>query len=310
MPLVAFDPKKFDGLDFDRVDNYRDELFKKLERLRIARAFSRVLGAALTFDLLEQGRVVLGRIDARNQTPRLPRLFAYLLLRPELFDVVDLVLERATMSMKTTQVHEVFRRLRDSPDSVLPELAVYECCRRDGLSVEWFPKVALTGKEADLAVTVFGRRVFLEVTVLNQGTFWDHVDESVELSESGVWSGAGPGISKDANRVSRKIAEELRQTAPGEANVLLVVFAAVFPTKIARPIGFNDALEGPPFVFLPSGSLLDFSPRTHLDSAIEFDATMLRAVYISPECYSSSRLSDDERFKLVSALRRLPFIFP
>jgi hypothetical protein len=91
---------------------------------------------------------------------------------------------------------------------------------------------------------------------------------------------------------------------------LLVVFAAVFPTKIARPIGFNDALEGPPFVFLPSGSLLDFSPRTHLDSAIEFDATMLRAVYISPECYSSSRLSDDERFKLVSALRRLPFIFP
>lgn len=214
------------------------------------------------------------------------------------------------MSMKATQAREVFRRLRDSPDSVLPELAVYECCLRAGLGAEWFPKVNLTGKEADLAVTVLGRRICLEVTVLNQGTFWNNVDESVELSESGVWSGAGPGISEDANRVSRKIAEELQQTAPGEANVLIVVFAAVFPTKIARPIGFNDALEGPAFVVLPSGSLLDFSPRTHLDSAIEFDATSLRSVYISPECYSLSRPSEDQRMKLVGALRRLPFIFP
>lgn len=308
--LNGFDPLEFNGLQFDQIEAYREGLFVDADCLRTATAFSRAIGLALTRDLIERGYEAIRSIAPRRESPSFPKLFLYLLRDQNRFYAVDRVLDAALSTMTTSKRRDFCKRLRDAPDSSLAELAFFGAAINCDLTVRWFPAIPSTGKEADLALSFKGREIYVEVTALNQGLFWDNADEQAEISPSGVWSGAGPGFIEEANRVASKVSEELQQTAAGSANLLVVICTGVFPSRLGRGFGFDDALSGPRQVTLPSGRIIDYGHRVFLDSIFEYAGKHLDRCFISPECYQASRLTEEERLKLRTAFYQLPFTFP
>ncbi len=283
------------------VDAYRVGLIDTAEDLRRFRAFSRHLGSGLTRDEWERGRSLIGQITRRYGAPSFPPLFLYLLKNPNLWATLDRCLEE----IESRTREKILSRLATETVPVLAELSLYQAARADGVFAGWFPGIPGTMRQADLAIAVAGNRVFVEVTVLTQGQFWDGVDVKAAKSPSGTWVGTGPGPHHEALRVHAKVAEELNQVAPGEPNILVMIFREGLPSHTVL-----DEVLSAPMLQWRGEKCRDLSNRRHLDSIWAFNREELRGIYISPDAQPASRLSDDHRLRIRAALWRLPFAVP
>jgi hypothetical protein len=78
------------------------------------------------------------------------------------------------------------------------------------------PQPRLTGanRRSDVRVVIDGAPVFVDATVISEGTFWNGLGAMMHAQGLTVYCTAGPGPSAEARRIESKIGEELRQTAP------------------------------------------------------------------------------------------------
>lgn len=295
-----------DEIDAGSVESYIKSLLAKVDVIAAARATHPHVAEVLTDGRLDEARRV---IEALNENPwgRFPAMFFYLFRSSRRLAAIERAMAAAKPRMSATSWNELVNDLgSQNPTGAVGELAVFIAAHDGGLRPQWHPR-APTGKRPDLLVTVRGRAVYLEVSVLAQSAPLNALDRAAELA-GGVASGSVPSFEGQSERVDGKIEEKLKQVVPDSPNVLALIFTSFSEDEQGRAWGFERAFDGKAVEALDSGRVIDRINRHHLDCVLAFDYTK-PTVQMSPS-YPHTRLTDDERLALVAALNPLPFWFP
>jgi hypothetical protein len=295
----------FDGALFGQIDGYRGDLLAATRDLHRRIAQTRALGQLLTPDLIAAGRRVVERIGVRNQTPLFPPLFLTFLQHPEWITGTDraLVRMRNALSATPTVYRHFLSNTTAQPMSGLFELNVYDVLA-DAFPSQPQPRLTGTNRRSDVRVVIDGTPVFVEATVISEGTFWNGVAAMMHAQGLSVYSTAGPGPNAEARRIVSKIGEELRQTALDAPNVVVLSFFDTFPSDFARKWAFADLLAGGgPFTV---GS--DLSNLARVDSIFEFSRNRLLNTHVNPNTDTGFRLADNVRDRLRAVLASARFM--
>lgn len=256
----------------DAVAHYIESLRASTTRLSEARKTHPLVGEILTADHITRGLSAIAEIEAENGYATFPPMFLYLLRAPKRLEALETTLQAMRSAVDDDRWGKLVRQLAGSaPAGAVAELAIYRAAVDAGVPIKWCPES--NTKTPDFELRVDNRSVFIEVSVLTQGMFWDRVDTQAQAA-GGMWSGAGKDFRSQAHRVSGKVSEKMKQLVPNAANVLALMFNSGAEHPIAREWGMEMALDGPTTVLLSDGKVLDFSNRQHLDCVIAFDYTV------------------------------------
>lgn len=120
--------------------------------------------------------------------------------------------------------------------------------------IELYPKT-YENKNVDLAVTLFNRPIYLEITVLGESVGDRNVRERMSRNKIHVWSGSRD-IARDTIRFSSKINDKLKQFSAEKPNVLIVSKFDFFPVKFNIDIVMRNTC------FRNVGTILQFNRKS------------------------------------------------
>ena len=196
------------------------------------------------------------------------------------------------------------------PAGALFELNIYGLVSDAFVHTEPEPAIPGRAGQSDVQIRAFDREIYIENTVIGETQFMRRVRDHA-LTHGGVATWSGDPHS-DAFDVVRRLAKKAHaQSAQHAPNVICVSFADDHPFDFARNWAFADLLSDKRFVANPKKPdervyLTDFHRR--IDAVFEFGRDRLIREHVNPHVTPLSRLTNDERTAIRTALTAAPLM--
>jgi hypothetical protein len=301
----------FDGSLLTFLDAYRAEKFAQHDDLQTRVSLTRTLGEIFwTDDLIARERLILETISVRNQTPFFHALYLNFLMHPEWVDRTDVYLTRLRAALPSKRWrHVVGELLKYRPRGALFEVNVYGRLSDVFSDAEPEPALPQQGGQADVRVTLAGRPIYIEDTVIGETQFLQRVGERAIQGGIATWTGDPYADAFDV--VRRLVSKARQQTALHTANIICVSFADGHPFDVVRQWAFDDLLSEKRFVTNtrdPGGRLYLTDFHRRVDSVFEFNRDRFVREYVNPHALRPHRLSEEERAAIRTPLAVAPFM--
>ncbi|BCS33982.1 hypothetical protein TBR22_A32110 [Luteitalea sp. TBR-22] len=290
-------------VDEEGLDAYVRERLAQWDELRRRVGFTDLLGRILHWRRLGSLRQRIAAIGPRSrQLPEFGELELTFLLNPDWVEPIDRYLRVLHADLARRRLLPLYSHFEGqlARDAVprLAELNLYGAVA-GVLPVEAFPRIGVGNRRSDMAVQVEGRTVYIEVTVLQASRAT--MEELAAMRRLGLSYMSGSGrADADVGRLLGKVAHELGQVAPGQANMIVVLQdhpEAPFDEWYVQAT--NDGLSGDFEAMDPTHR----DSLQHLDSIVLCGRRHVRAVCVNATAASTAALTLTQRRALVQAFR-------